>query len=357
MVALVVPHELAHASAGWLLGIRVFRIIIGKGKTVWRHQAGGCTVEIKSTPLGGLTITAPMTPRLMRTKIFLMTLAGPLVHVALAAVAIISFKKRLGSELEPRHAGLEPALTFLAANAWLFLTSVTPHKIRTPLGIQWSDGGLLIGLAFWGSQKSRESLASLYVCESRECRERKDYAAARAWLERGLGLYPDLYGLHNELGVTRLAESDFESARESFQEGLRQPNIRPEHRALVLNNIAYTDFLLDRSELLAEADRFSAEAIGLVSGLPALKGTRGSVLIALGRVEEGCALLEQAFVENETLGAKALNACALAMAMSRLGNVAAARELLDSARGLDPECVLLARAERCLAEAMTSAGG
>ena len=72
----------------------------------------------------------------------------------------------------------------------------------------------------------------------------------------------------------------------------------------------------------------------------------GSVLIELGRIDEGVELLGQAFDGNMTKQNKAFNACYLALAMSRKGDEGEATRFLEKARRLDSTCPLIGRVER-----------
>ena len=74
-------------------------------------------------------------------------------------------------------------------------------------------------------------------------------------------------------------------------------------------------------------------------------GTRGTVLVEMGQLQEGVKLLKEAF-EKHTVGYnKALNACYLAIAYFRMGDRQQAVNYLKLAVQLDSECSLLERAE------------
>ncbi len=99
-----------------------------------------------------------------------------------------------------------------------------------------------------------------------------------------------------------------------------------------MNNIAYVDVLLGGSELLAEADRYSQEALANLSWDPAVKGTRGAVLLELERVEEAIPLLRESMEQAVHVSGKAQNACWISMAETRRGRPAESRKYLDEAR-------------------------
>jgi hypothetical protein len=115
-----------------------------------------------------------------------------------------------------------------------------------------------------------------------------------------------------------------------------------------LNNIAYTDALLGGPELLMEADRYSVEAMTNLSWMPSVKGTRGTVLLELGKLDEAVPLLRETMLMHDIPNNKAQNACLLAMAETRRGNLNAGRKYLDEARKFDSTCFLLERAQNSL---------
>lgn len=91
----------------------------------------------------------------------------------------------------------------------------------------------------------------------------------------------------------------------------------------MLNNVAYTNVLIGGSELLAEADRFSVEAMTHLSWIPSIKGTRGVVLLELGQRDEAISLLRDAMQRQDVPNGKAQDACWLAIAETQVGNLPA----------------------------------
>jgi tetratricopeptide (TPR) repeat protein len=115
---------------------------------------------------------------------------------------------------------------------------------------------------------------------------------------------------------------------------------------LVANNFAWACFMLDETARLDDADRASAEAHQKLPNAASILGTRGAVLVALGRVEEGKPLLKRALKLHRTRVPKATNLVSLALAALQQGQRKSARKLLKEAREMDPDCELLARGER-----------
>ena len=99
------------------------------------------------------------------------------------------------------------------------------------------------------------------------------------------------------------------------------------------------------SALLPEADQFSAEALKHLPWVPAVIGTRGTVLVEIGQLDEGIALLKKSMALHGEKQGKALNACHIAIGELRRGDLNEAHKYLSTARTLDPKCFLLEEVE------------
>jgi hypothetical protein len=100
------------------------------------------------------------------------------------------------------------------------------------------------------------------------------------------------------LAIALLFLKDFHGAREAYLRALGRDDLAPMARATLQNNLAWTDLMIGGGDLLDEADRFSCEAMELGVTAAWLKGTRGSVLIERGSVDQGLAQVREAFEGN-----------------------------------------------------------
>jgi len=119
----IIPHELGHAWAARLLGWRVFRIVVGVGKTFAKTRLAGFEFEWKPLLVGGVTLTAPVQLGWFRTKLFLLVLAGLAVNAFLAA-AMLAFYP--WNEFPQFHFDFLPTLPrlFMLANLWVLLVNL-----------------------------------------------------------------------------------------------------------------------------------------------------------------------------------------------------------------------------------------
>ena len=94
---------------------------------------------------------------------------------------------------------------------------------------------------------------------------------------------------------------------------------------------------------MAEADRCSFEAIQFNPKACSIQSTRGAVLVVSERVEEGMKLLQKSLKWTREPENRAWSLCYLTLGEHRLGRTQKRKELLETARGLDPECPVLDR--------------
>jgi len=341
----VLPHELGHAIVGWALGWRVYQIVIGVGKPLFKRRWFGILFDFRTVPLAGATWMTPKDTRWFRVKRFLSVLAGPAVNVGMALAVILIWQGSL-SDFD-FDALPSPVRLFLWANLWVAVANLWPHQSKSGFSLP-SDGKQLLQTLSFKKESIEQVQAMRYALEAALCRERGDLAGARSWCEKGLALYPEDRHLLNLSGVNHLDEQDYPKARDVFLKLLARDDLPKGSRFLFLNNLAYADALSDNPAWIAEADAYSNDAYAALPWVAAVVGTRGTVLVAKGNLEEGMNLLRKSMADAESPRNKAENACHMAIALARCGRNSEARNYLDLAAKLDGKCPLLAKTERVI---------
>jgi tetratricopeptide (TPR) repeat protein len=406
MAVLIWPHEVGHALAAWLLGLRVFQVRIGRGPTVWQGKLRGTRWEINVVPMEGMVHVGHRDTRHFRLKHFLMILAGPLANAILLAVGVWWAAQgplfRDVSSIPPpeQYAHLEETeqvqfilerawyfpglyldLTFAAANLVLLLLSLVPYtatleKVRGP-----SDGLSLCTIPFYSQARVEQTHALYFVLEGMECAKNGQLAEAVRWYERGLAHYPGdvLGGLALAHGLVHLKQVT--RARHLGLGLLDRPDLLPAFRIGILDVIVTADvILLNRvadptaetsspsgvspslagdvppaPDLLREVESLSTEILQealrtFPDSVVTLLATRGCVLVEMGKTEEGLALLQEIWEELQGPFEKAACGCYLALALTRKGRLEEANDYLETARGLGPDFPGVARVARELAQ-------
>lgn len=351
LIASIIPHEFGHALVGRRLGLRVFKVYIGHGKTVLKANLLGFQTEFKAVPLGGLTFAAPTNASWFQLKQLVFIFAGPLANILLCAVALLFVTLSEIWDFGRIGSGLVPVQVFFYANFLVLVQNLWPHTSNGPLGKHPTDGKLIWGTIFAKSDDINNRLAARFALEAKECHERNQFAEALVWIEQGLEGYPENPLLLGWRGILLIECRDYEAARRCFTQLLTRDGNPPTVRAMMLNNIAYVDALLGGTDRLTEADCYSQEAMSFIGWMPSVKGTRGTTLLELGRIEEALPLLRESMEQAEGLSGKAQNACFISIGEARRGNLLQSQKYLDEARQLAPTCFMIDRAEQALREA------
>jgi Tfp pilus assembly protein PilF len=118
------------------------------------------------------------------------------------------------------------------------------------------------------------------------------------------------------------------------------------------NNLAWVDLILGDPALHEEADHFSAMAYAASPETASIRGTRGAVLIEMGRIAEGMSLVLSAHDEHSLPRHRAFNAAHLAIGASATGREGQAAAYLERARAYDPNCPMIGRAQAALSRAL-----
>ncbi|MDB6066724.1 MAG: hypothetical protein JWR26_2932 [Pedosphaera sp.] len=366
---LVLPHEFGHAIAGKAVGFRVFHVIVGLGRTLYKRRIMGFNFEIKTVFFGGVTIATPRSANCFRLRHALFIFAGPFVSVVIGWLAFILCPRpiwphvdlQLGANpflpiIQAAGQKLMPLQILLVANLYLLVASLWPRMINTSYGKIANDGLALLKTPFLKEEVIHKLLSARYIREASEAFHAEQYESAQRWAQDGLVRDSKNDLLKNLLVASLLRRGAFEEARAILVVHVQSPPSNPGLYALACNNLAWSDLMIGRADLAAEADEYSRKAIERMPLEPAVQGTRGAVLVELGRIEEDVALLNQCLAKTEDKNSKALLNCSLAIAERKRGNSAGAELFLETARSLDASCLLLKRAESSSGQSAENTG-
>jgi hypothetical protein len=327
-------HDLAHVAVAHLAGLTVHEVRFGAGHNVKLWRIGDVEVWWNAVPFGSyVAFSAPCEYRL-RARVAATMLAGP----ALTIAAIVL----LNQLVDPWHVGASSGLALpgmlLWTNAVVLLFNLVPTT--------GTDVWRLWQLIARPQQAADELRAARYIFPSERERRARDYDRALEYVAAGLRELPNELSLENSRAVLLLDRQDHVAAHAAFTKLVDRIDLPRYHRALLQNNLAWVDLMIGHPSSLTEADRYSEAALKTSPHMPHFKGTRGAVLIELGRVEDGIKLVKQALAFHTEIAARAGSFCWLAIATNRLGRVEEAKKYLETARQIDARCKLIARAEQ-----------
>lgn len=344
IILLIIPHEIGHAVAGQLLGMRLFRIIVGFGKTLFTVKIFGWLWEFKAIPLIGMTIIANKSRHRYRLKQFIVILSGPLANVLVMIILLKTFS--VDFAYNDFVSKLTLILNFFIANTIVLFGNLWPKNIQTIYGNLPSDGLSLFTTINLSQSKIDERLALFYALEGGEQLIQKQWKSAKQWYEMGLNEFPNNPICLNDMAILALKTGNFNIAKVIFEKLVQYNKIEQQLKILIKNNLAYTYAILGKEELLVEADRLSKEVYDSAPWVSMFKGTRGVVLIELDKLNEGLAVLREAMAIEDMPENKASLACYIAIGESRKTNIRVGRKYLSEAKQLDSDCYLIPIAER-----------
>lgn len=369
----VVPHEAGHALAGWLLGLRVYGVTIGMGRTVRAFHFGRFRIDIKAIPMMGLAWFAFPHLRLARLKKMLVLLAGPMTNALLLLAGLYWIMEcnsgyRLDKTVPTKplpeiyfetYLGREPtpAVAFVLANALCVLGSLFPHRVMFDGMIVDSDGLGLFGSLFASAETVLQWRANYFFMEAVTCAAQRQYADAVQWCERGLNEHPGDAAIRELMGQVLLHSGEFAKARQIRHDLLRALDEQTAARLRIVDKIAIADLLIGTPELLAEADIFTAQCVRTAPWDGNYQTTRGSFLIASGQLNEGRAILEATLKEPPGSTDYACAHAFLAIADARQGRVEEANRHLAEVRKLCPSSSMIERIAQKVAEELIARPG
>lgn len=124
----------------------------------------------------------------------------------------------------------------------------------------------------------------------------------------------------------------YPDARDGVLRELHRGDLSREEKILALDALVTSGIVSGAPAAHADLDVWSQQALALGPDLPTLRGSRGAVLVELGRCEEGKALLAPLASPGWPPSIDSFMSRAfLALAEHRLGNAAAARQFADAA--------------------------
>lgn len=286
----IILHELGHYIISIMTGIKSRRIVLGIGKEILRFKINGSTLIINKNLVAGANYLHLQDTSFFRIKLFVTSIGGIIVNSTLCLFAI--YIVSLGTD-NPTDICVLVGETLLVANFTLLLSAIIPWKPKF-MGVPMPNDGLLaINALFASKNHYKEYKISGKIIDFLEQYEVRDYNKCLNILNELIEAYPDLVVPKINLSLVYL-ELERYSESEALLKDILKDEANTRFELLIKNNLAWTLLLKDDIASLEEADKISAEAYKKHNKFYNLLGTRGCILIELGRFEEGQNLLFKA---------------------------------------------------------------
>lgn len=309
-------HEAGHLLCAIVGSIPIRLLSVGVGPILLRGRVGSTRLELRLLPLSGFVSPGLITD-LRKGPLSLFLLGGVLGNAAV--ICLVAFLDAVGAmqKFPPLvRDGLGP-LVF--AQVCLIVGNLIPFRVKIDGTRMATDGLHLVRLLRGPSGPAVGYLAALDRYGG-ERLLRPSRAASR--ISQQLA--------RSERWIDEKIRRD---VQEALLDELAQGGLTCAEEMLVLDALVTDGLLYGDPELRPRLDELSLRALQLGPEVKTLLASRGSVLVELGRYEDGKALLENAAASHrsDSFGSFMIN-ISLARAEHALGDVAAARRLITTAR-------------------------
>jgi hypothetical protein len=317
-------HEGGHALCALIVREPLRRVSIGEGPLLLRKRFDEMTFEWRLLPFAGIVQCYPDLSHRNRASQVLFILGGVLANAIVASIA-------LGLEtsgLMPPTA--QPALTAMAiAQVWFIALNLFPRRISID-GIRIRSDGL--------------ELLHLLSQRNNDWAQRREFYAAQLRRYSSDGEMQVIEEPRSARIFYQLSRANVwaeEATRRDVQDALIREvdrgGLRPPEELLLLDLLLTYGLVSDDLKLRSKLDEWSLRALSLAPSLPTLLGTRGAILVALGRYQEGKILLSSLPIKHDdasfdTTFDTLLNQLFLALAEQALGDSKNAQVLAAAAR-------------------------
>jgi hypothetical protein len=342
-VVAMVCHELGHAVTARLLGLDVFKIVLGIGPVRFERRLLGFRWEVRKYLTGGVVWAAAGDVSRPLARMLAMTAAGPLTNLLLAAACVLVLAN--SGYVEDVLEGPTPLTGFALINLALAVGNLLPFK--TASGMDSDGRGILVGLL-----KPAERLTKIrnayYVVKFLDLRRLRCPREAMAVARAAVAADPENAHFLNLLGIACLDEGRYDEARSGFEAALARGS-EAAMTAMLRNNLAYIALASGDLAGLARGAELSANAYDVLPWEPAVAGTRAGYLILEDRFAEAAAAIERTLGREMEPRDRKETLYTLALAYECSGDRARAAELRGAAErlaGVALRCVELVRAAR-----------
>jgi tetratricopeptide (TPR) repeat protein len=299
-------HELGHFVCARLVGMSPYLMKVGSGFSISSNRFFGARIEIGIHLFsfkGETRAHFPMnwsTFKGLKPKLIIYFLGGCLANSILLACSIAMLA----------HAGIPIFLYFILIEVVMIISALVPTDIL-----------------LYGRKHPTDAKQILLILT-------KDYqqyflTELQKYLTRMDGNLAGPYILlKNDTGTIELfVKAETELAYRRFDEAIalynrlsRAQNASGAERVYFLEILASIVIIHGQKQYLIQADAWSQEAMKLAGYSKTVQGTRGAILIELGKYEEGMRMLIQLTEpDNDPLDI-AISSCYLAKAEHHLGN-------------------------------------
>lgn len=323
-------HEMGHFVFAKLGGMSPYLVQVGGGYKIAKFKVFNARFQFGIIPFGGLTHAYYLNFNNIKAKVIFLSLGGAFANFVLLLFLLISL--RITNDLK--------LLVLIIIELLSLAFTLIPMEGQVYGQTQPNDGQQIILALFKDYNQIFKNLFEEYrkALLKYETDERK---LPNTFLGNDIRILNLFLRAQNELD-----QSNIDNSIQLFLEVLKYARITDTEKAFIFDYLACIVAINGHKQYLNDADYWSKEAIELASYSKTLKGTRGAILIELGRYDEGKQLLlPLTEPENDTIDI-AISSCYIAKAEYFLGNIEEVEGWLRKAKEIGVSPQVLERIER-----------
>lgn len=336
----IIWHELAHATTAAAVGYKVTHIDLAskhypKGPS-FKFRCLGFDWKIYSPfLLTGMVFYHPCQPSYYRLRCALTSAAAPLASLSMALVGAAL----LVTDWFPNFD--LPLTTWTYSNALIFLGTIRPITTMKGDRIYRSDGANLIRL--WGmtaNEAKEEALHSTFANQWPSAHQTM-IPMALADAQAHAAAHPDHPWLLASL-LEKMKDDPAEQRVSTLLKLINHPSCSRKYSEAFIDG-----FLTGQLSKGPPADASCWNELSLkllsLNNCLSTQGTRGAVLIDLGRIPEGRIILDEILIKTTSDVDKAYCHVFIALAEKHSGHESLARDHAEKAISIDDKCPALRR--------------
>lgn len=314
-------HEMGHFMAAIIVGFNPHFVKIGSGNKILELMFLESRIEFCLIPSGGITYTSNLSLENMRAKLIFMYFAGPMMN-CLLLVLIIIFDKYINLFFNINHMDLYTnCISFSSIHeTFLFIGNLLPFESNIYGRSHPTDGKQVLDAL----TKTNEQFIQKKLGLARYSINEDD--SSIDFFNNDLKTLQILYKAQAELH-----KCNFNQTIKLLEQILVNDNLIIRDKLYVLDILISVVIDHEQIQYLQKADIWSAQALALAGEIKTIQGTRGAILIELGRYSEGKEmLLPLTAVDNDAIDI-AVSCCYIAKADHFLGNDNSVKDWLKKA--------------------------
>jgi len=280
----LILHEAGHLVFAKLAGGNPRRLILGNGHEIIRFEIFKIKIIINTRLYTGYALSTYKSNKYIKFKSFVSSSGGFITNLLLAY--LMYMLSGFATDFFSGKHIIDLSGAFIYANLVSGIISIFPYKFNY-FGVKIpSDGLNLIYIFSKSAGKNIENLDTNTFLDAYDHFEKKEYDKAIEIYNSILEKDSSSIGVNIDLSVMYLKKGEYDKALKILNdiESKLDTKENESFKALAFNNFAWL-CLIKRD--IEKADEYSSKAIKLNSKEKCFQGTRGSVLVEKGEVDEG----------------------------------------------------------------------